>query len=53
VGQINAELMGALDADGAARLNDSLCRLQARAEHMVAEAVLPKADRRRRGAKAG
>lgn len=50
VAKINAELMGALDAGDAARFDDSLCRLQARAERMVEEAVLPKADRGRRGA---
>jgi DNA-binding MarR family transcriptional regulator len=52
VTRINAELLGALDADAATQLNDSLARLQLHAEQMVAEAVLPKADRRRRGAKA-
>jgi DNA-binding MarR family transcriptional regulator len=52
VTRINTDLLGALDADAATQLNDSLARLQLRAEQMVAEAVLPKADRRRRGAKA-
>ncbi|MBO9513343.1 MAG: MarR family transcriptional regulator [Variovorax sp.] len=53
VARINAELMGTLDADAAARLDESLARLQAHAEQMVSRAVLPKADRRRRGAQAG
>ncbi|SEA19035.1 DNA-binding transcriptional regulator, MarR family [Variovorax sp. YR216] len=52
VTRINAELLGALDADAAVQLDESLVRLQLHAEQMVAEAVLPKADRRRRGAKA-
>jgi DNA-binding MarR family transcriptional regulator len=50
VTQINAELLGALSDDDAARLDESLHRLHARAERMVEEAVLPKADRGRRGA---
>ncbi|AGU50774.1 transcriptional regulator, MarR family [Variovorax paradoxus B4] len=50
VTKINAELMGALNKEDAARLDESLHCLQARAEHMVEEAVLPKADRGRRGA---
>jgi DNA-binding MarR family transcriptional regulator len=50
VTRINAELMAALDADTAARLDDALRRLQAQAERMAGEAVLPKADRGRRGA---
>lgn len=49
VTQINAGLMEALDADAAGRLDDALRRLQARAERMAGEAVLPKADRGRRG----
>lgn len=49
VTQINAELMGALGGEDAARFDESLHRLQARAERMVEEAVLPKADRGRRG----
>jgi hypothetical protein len=49
VGQINAELMAALDADAVTRLDDALQRLQARAERMAGEADLPKADRGRRG----
>lgn len=51
VTRINADLLGALDADAAAQLDESLALLQSHAEQMVAEAVLPKADRRRRGAK--
>ena len=50
VTSINAELMGALGKEDAAQLDKSLHRLQARAERMVQEAVLPKADRGRRGA---
>lgn len=50
VTQINGELVGALDADTIARLDNALRLLQARAERMAAEAVLPKADRGRRGA---
>jgi DNA-binding MarR family transcriptional regulator len=49
VTQINTELLGALSDDDAARLDESLHRLHARAERMVEEAVLPKADRGRRG----
>ena len=49
VTQINAELTDALGTDGAARFDDALRRLQARAECMVEAAVLPKADRGRRG----
>ncbi len=48
VTKINADLLGALDADEARRLDAALERLQARAERMVDEAVLPKADRGRR-----
>lgn len=48
VTQINAELTQAL-GDDAARFDDALRRLQARAECMVEAAVLPKADRGRRG----
>ena len=44
---INAELMGALDAGEAERFDAALHRLQERAERMVAQAVLPKADRGR------
>jgi len=49
VTQINVELMGALGGEDAARFDESLHHLQARAERMVEEAVLPKADRGRRG----
>ncbi|MBB3175758.1 MarR family winged helix-turn-helix transcriptional regulator [Variovorax sp. Sphag1AA] len=52
VTRINADLLGALDDDAISHLDESLARLQLHAERMVAEAVLPKADRRRRGAKA-
>ena len=52
VTRINAELMGTLDADDAARFDDALHRLQAHAETMVAQAVLPKADRGRHAAAA-
>ncbi len=45
---INAELLGALNADEVALLDDMLERLHARGEAMVAAADLPKADRRRR-----
>ncbi len=45
---INGELMGALDAGEAERFDAALHRLQERAERMVAQAVLPKADRGRR-----
>lgn len=50
VTKINAELMEALDKEDAARLDGFLDRLQAQAERMVQKAVLPKADRGRRGA---
>jgi len=49
VTKINGDLMKALDADDAARFDASLNLLQAKAERMVEEAVLPKADRGRRG----
>lgn len=49
VTRINADLLAALDADHAASLDEALRRLQARAEELAAVAVLPKADRRRRG----
>ena len=52
VTRINAELMGTLDADDAARFDYALHRLQAHAETMVAQAVLPKADRGRHAAAA-
>jgi DNA-binding MarR family transcriptional regulator len=50
VTQINGELMGALDENDAAQFDECLRRLHTRAERMVEEAVLPKADRGRRGA---
>lgn len=49
VSKINVELMAALDESEAAQFNDSLARLHAQAEAVVACADLPKADRRRRG----
>jgi DNA-binding MarR family transcriptional regulator len=49
VSRINADLLAALDADHAARLDEALRQLQARAEQLAGEAVLPKADRGRRG----
>jgi DNA-binding MarR family transcriptional regulator len=48
---INTELMGSLDAVDASCFDASLRLLQARAERMVEEAVLPKADRGRRSAR--
>ena len=51
VAQINAELMTVLSDADAARLDEALHRLQARAEAMVAQAELPKADRRRKGSR--
>lgn len=53
VARINADLMGALDAGDAQRFDAALLKLQAQAERMVEAAVLPKADRGRRGAAAG
>jgi DNA-binding MarR family transcriptional regulator len=50
VARINADLMGALDAGDAQRFDAALLKLQAQAERMVEAAVLPKADRGRRGA---
>lgn len=47
---INAELGTALDAEEAARFDAALRRLQAQADRMLDTAVLPKADRGRRGA---
>ncbi|MDR6537842.1 MarR family transcriptional regulator [Variovorax soli] len=49
VSRINADLLATLDADDAARLDEALRQLQARAEQLAGEAVLPKADRGRRG----
>lgn len=53
VTRINADLMGALDANETARFDEALRRLQTRAERLVEAAVLPKADRGRRGAGPG
>jgi DNA-binding MarR family transcriptional regulator len=53
VSRINADLLGTLDEETATRLDDALRRLQAQAERMAGEAVLPKADRSRRGAGSG
>ncbi len=50
VSAINAELGTALDAEEAARFDAALRRLQAQADRMLDTAVLPKADRGRRGA---
>ncbi len=51
VERINTDLMGALAPVDAACFDASLALLQARAERMVEEAVLPKADRGRRSAR--
>jgi len=48
VSQINAQLLAVLDGEAASGLDASLAALQARAEAMVAQAELPKADRARR-----
>ncbi|VWX62183.1 DNA-binding transcriptional regulator, MarR family [Burkholderiales bacterium 8X] len=48
VTRINADLMGALDGASAAAFDRALSLLQAKAERLTAEAVLPKADRQRR-----
>jgi DNA-binding MarR family transcriptional regulator len=48
VKQINADLLAVLDEADAVQLDQTLGRLQARAERMAGEAVLPKADRGRR-----
>jgi len=48
VSQINAQLLAVLDGEAASGLDASLTALQARAEAMVAQAELPKADRARR-----
>jgi hypothetical protein len=50
VTRINVDLLAALDANQAACLDEALRQLQARAEQLAGEAVLPKADRGRRGA---
>ena len=47
VAQINAQLLSPLGREGAASLDAMLSALQVRAEEMVAQAQLPKADRRR------
>jgi len=47
--EINHDLLAALGTADVARLDDALDRLQSRAEVMVAQAELPKADRRRGG----
>ncbi|WP_219218770.1 MarR family winged helix-turn-helix transcriptional regulator [Variovorax boronicumulans] len=49
VSAINAELAAALATAEAERFDTALQRLQARAERMAEAAVLPKADRGRRG----
>ena len=46
---IHHELLGALDAGQLDVLDESLQRLQSRAESLAAQADLPKADRRRGG----
>ncbi len=46
---IHHELLGALEAGQVGALDESLQRLQSRAESMAAHADLPKADRRRGG----
>jgi DNA-binding MarR family transcriptional regulator len=51
VTRINADLVDALQADDLERLDRMLEHLQARATRMVGTAVLPKADRGRRGAR--
>lgn len=52
VSAINAELASALTLDEAARFDRALVRLQAQADRMLHTAVLPKADRGRRGSQA-
>lgn len=47
--EINRELLDCLPASGVADLDGSLAALQQRAEELVANADLPKADRRRGG----
>jgi DNA-binding MarR family transcriptional regulator len=47
VSQINAELMGVLGPERERDFDAMMAELQARAEQMVAQAALPKADRRR------
>lgn len=50
VSAINAELGSALDAGEALHFDAALLKLQAQADRMLDTAVLPKADRGRRGA---
>ncbi|RZL54187.1 MAG: MarR family transcriptional regulator [Variovorax sp.] len=52
VSAINTELGAALDVEEGARFDAALLKLQARADAMLAGAVLPKVDRARRGVKA-
>jgi DNA-binding MarR family transcriptional regulator len=47
--RINHELLAVLPDGGAAQLDDALDRLQRHADGLVAQAELPKADRRRGG----
>lgn len=47
VSQINAELMAVLGPQRERDFDEMMAELQARAERMVAQAALPKADRRR------
>lgn len=49
VQEINCELLAALSAEEVSRLDGMLDRLQCKADAMVAQAELPKADRRRGG----
>ncbi|HSV54423.1 MAG TPA: MarR family transcriptional regulator [Burkholderiaceae bacterium] len=47
--RINQELLAVLPETGVAQLDDALDRLQRHADELVAQAELPKADRRRGG----
>jgi DNA-binding MarR family transcriptional regulator len=47
--QLNTELLASLSPAGVAHLDDALDRLQRHADGLVAQAQLPKADRRRGG----
>jgi DNA-binding MarR family transcriptional regulator len=47
--RLNQELLAVLAPEGAAQLDDALDRLQRHADGLVAQAELPKADRRRGG----
>ncbi len=49
VAAINAQLLSVLDDRAAAQFGDALAQLQSHAETVAAAAVLPKADRGRRG----